>query len=89
MLNYWIVVGCEESHQMLRQYLKLLNIILNVLPRNQLPKFFPFLMIMVGPDFCWHADRYGKLKPYGLLIHGCVDGVKFYGLKSQEPTVIQ
>ena len=27
-----------------------------------------------GPNFCWHIDGYDKLKPYGLSIHGCVDG---------------
>ena len=30
--------------------------------------------VSVGSNFCWHADGYDKLKPYGLLIHGCVDG---------------
>ena len=30
--------------------------------------------VSVGPNFCWYADGYGKLKPYGLPIHGCVDG---------------
>ena len=27
-----------------------------------------------GPIYCWHADRYDELKPYGLPIHGCIDG---------------
>ena len=27
-----------------------------------------------GPNYCWHLDGYDKLKPYGLPIHGCVDG---------------
>ena len=27
-----------------------------------------------GPNYSWHADGYDKLKPYGLAIHGCVDG---------------
>jgi len=27
-----------------------------------------------GPDAVWHLDGYDKLKPYGLPIHGCVDG---------------
>ena len=27
-----------------------------------------------GPNNCWHADGYDKLKPYGLPIHGCIDG---------------
>ena len=27
-----------------------------------------------GPNYCWHADGYDKVKPYGLPIHGCIDG---------------
>lgn len=27
-----------------------------------------------APNFLWHLDRYDKLKPYGFVIHGCVDG---------------
>ena len=27
-----------------------------------------------GPNTAWHTDGYDKLKPYGLPIHGCVDG---------------
>ena len=27
-----------------------------------------------GPNFCWYMDGYDKLKPYGLPIHGCIDG---------------
>ena len=27
-----------------------------------------------GPNYVWHIDRHGKLKPYGLSIHGCIDG---------------
>ena len=30
--------------------------------------------VSVGPNFCWLADGYDKLKPYGFPIHGCVDG---------------
>ena len=26
-----------------------------------------------GPNSCWHADGYNKLKPYGFPIHGCID----------------
>lgn len=28
----------------------------------------------MGPNFLWHCDGYDKLKPYGLPIHGCIDG---------------
>ena len=27
-----------------------------------------------GPNFCFHIDGYDKLKPYGISIHGCIDG---------------
>ena len=27
-----------------------------------------------GPNYMWHADGYDKLKPYGISIHGCIDG---------------
>lgn len=27
-----------------------------------------------GPNHCWYADGYDKLKPYGFPIHGCIDG---------------
>lgn len=28
----------------------------------------------VGPNFSWYIDCYGKLKPYGICISGCIDG---------------
>ena len=27
-----------------------------------------------GPNAVWHCDGYDKLKPYGLCIHGGIDG---------------
>ena len=30
--------------------------------------------LSAGPNDTWHIDGYDKLKPYGLPIHGCVDG---------------
>lgn len=27
-----------------------------------------------GPNFTWHIDGYDKLTPYGVCIHGCIDG---------------
>ena len=27
-----------------------------------------------GPNFIWHLDGYDKLKPFGLCIHGAIDG---------------
>ncbi len=26
------------------------------------------------PNYLWHMDSYDKLKPYGIAIHGCIDG---------------
>ena len=37
--------------------------------------FFVYVLIVQGPDFCWHIDGYDKLKPYGFAIHGCIDGL--------------
>lgn len=31
-----------------------------------------------GPNFVWHVDGYDKLSPYGLDIHGCIDGLDFF-----------
>ena len=31
-----------------------------------------------GPDFMWHIDGYDKLKPYGICIHGAIDGFSRY-----------
>jgi hypothetical protein len=31
-----------------------------------------------GPNFVWHIDGYDKVKPYGLCIHGCIDGYSRY-----------
>ena len=27
-----------------------------------------------GLNFCWYLDGYGKLKPFGFPIYGCIDG---------------
>lgn len=27
-----------------------------------------------GPNYTWHMDGYDKLSPYGVTIHGCIDG---------------
>lgn len=27
-----------------------------------------------GPNYIWHLDGYDKLKPFGICIHGCIDG---------------
>jgi hypothetical protein len=27
-----------------------------------------------GPNATWHIDGYDKLKPFGICIHGCIDG---------------
>ena len=42
--------------------------------------------LSAGPNFCWHADGYEKLKPYGLSIQGCVDGFssKMLSVKNQQ-----
>ena len=32
-------------------------------------------IIVQGPNFSWHCDGYDKLKPFGIAIHGCIDGL--------------
>ena len=27
-----------------------------------------------GPNYMWHMDGYDKLSPYGITVHGCIDG---------------
>ena len=27
-----------------------------------------------GPNYIWHVDDYRKLKPFGFVIHGAIDG---------------
>ena len=27
-----------------------------------------------GPNSCWQADGYNKVKSYGFPVHGCIDG---------------
>ena len=31
-----------------------------------------------GPNWCWHIDGYDKISPYGIGIHGCIDGFSRY-----------
>ena len=39
---------------------------------------YPIILIVViisqGPNFLWHCDGYDKIKPFGIAIHGCIDG---------------
>ena len=28
-----------------------------------------------GPNYVWNLDGYDKLSPFGLCIHGCIDGL--------------
>lgn len=32
------------------------------------------LLLLQGPNFCWHIDGNDKLKTYGFSLHGCIDG---------------
>lgn len=31
-----------------------------------------------GPNFLWHVDGNDKIKPFGIAIHGCIDGFSRY-----------
>lgn len=35
---------------------------------------FHFALPLQGPNYIWHLDGYDKLKPYGIAIHGAIDG---------------
>ncbi len=39
------------------------------------------LYLNKGPNYLWYMDGYDKLKPYGIAIHGCVDGYLIFILK--------
>ena len=41
-----------------------------------------------GPNFCWHADGYDKLKPRGFPIHGCIDGFSRRVKINNDPKII-
>ena len=47
-----------------------------------------------GPNWVWHLDGYDKLKPYGISIHGCIDGFSRYMLwleayyTNSKPTLV-
>ena len=47
-----------------------------------------------GPNYCWHVDEYDKIKPYGFLVHGAIDGYSRrvlwlkVGRTNNDPTVI-
>ena len=36
------------------------------------------LLCIQGPNYVWHCDGMGKLKPYGFAIHGCIDGYVYW-----------
>ena len=46
-----------------------------------------------GPNHTWHIDGYDKLKPFGIAIHGAIDGysrriLRFKSSSSNNPKVI-
>ncbi|XP_052765590.1 uncharacterized protein LOC128206898 [Mya arenaria] len=47
-----------------------------------------------GPNYVWHLDGYDKLAPYGIYIHGCIDGFSRKvmwlkaGITNKRPEVI-
>ncbi|XP_076602297.1 uncharacterized protein LOC143330033 [Chaetodon auriga] len=48
----------------------------------------------MGPNYMWHADGYDKLKPFGLALSGCIDGLSrkvlwlACGPTNNDPSVI-
>ena len=47
-----------------------------------------------GPNYSWHVDGYDKLKPYGLAVHGAIDGYSrrilwlYVGSTNNNPALI-
>ena len=47
-----------------------------------------------GPNFIWHLDGYDKLKPFGLCIHGAIDGYSRrilwleVGISNNDPPIV-
>ena len=35
-------------------------------------------ILNLGPNYIWHMDGYDKLKPFGIAVHGCIDGYCTY-----------
>ncbi|KAL3855745.1 hypothetical protein ACJMK2_032374 [Sinanodonta woodiana] len=50
--------------------------------------------ITKGPNYVWHIDGYDKLTPYGIGIHGCIDGFSrkilwlHAGITNRRPEVV-
>ena len=32
------------------------------------------VLMLYGPNFCWHINGLDKLKTYGSAVHACIDG---------------
>ena len=43
------------------------------------------LYLNMGPNYLWHTDGYDKLKPYGIAIHGCIDGYNDHNIHVKTP----
>ena len=64
--------GIIIPHQTVRMILKELDPVSVDLRRSH--RLTRRLYYAKGPNYVWHIDGYDKLKPYGICLHGCIDG---------------
>lgn len=64
--------GLVISRETVRRILKLIDPINAALRRNKTLRRREYESH--GPNEIWHMDGYDKLKPFGIAIHGCIDG---------------
>ncbi|KAJ8314828.1 hypothetical protein KUTeg_006978, partial [Tegillarca granosa] len=71
---YWkcIKAGYNVSQEDVRCLLKILDS--NGVEIRKRKRLHRRTYYSQGPNFMWHIDGYDKLKPYGIAIHGCIDG---------------
>lgn len=73
----WMHLKCRQSGlnisrenvRLLMQLLDPIGVELRKRKRLRRRKYFS-----KGPNYTWHLDGYDKLKPYGICIHGAIDG---------------
>ena len=67
-VSYRVVIKCDVVMILLKE------LDLNESENRKAHRLGRRQYVSVVPNFCSHADGYDKLKPYGLPVHGCVDG---------------
>ncbi|WAR30442.1 hypothetical protein MAR_032984 [Mya arenaria] len=52
----------------------------NYIKHRQQRRLQKRVYLNLGPNYLWHIDGYDKLKPFGISIHGAIDGFSRYVL---------